>query len=563
MAKKFGIVLALALTASSVAGITSAATDATSVPRVQLVGMRRITQDQYRQIIADVFGKTIKLGGRFEPDQRDAGLLAVGASQVSVTASGFEQYDDMARAIAAQVVDEQHRSVTIPCVPKVAQAKDETCAATFLGGVGRMLYRRPLTQRELADEVKIASDVSDRLHDFYAGLSMALTGMLESAQFLFRQEVANSDASDPSHLTLNASSKATRLSFLLWNSGPDRLLLDAAEHGELDTTAGLSKQVDRMLDSPRLAAGVRAFFSDMLGFTAFEGLAKDPVLYPKFSARVAADAQEQTLRTIEDLLLRQGGDYRDLFTTRTTFLTPLLGAIYKIPLTTPDDLPDGWVRYEFPQDADQAGIITQASFVALHSQPGRSSPTVRGKALREVLLCQKVPDPPGNVNFALVQDTNNPAFKTARQRLTAHRSEATCAGCHKIMDPIGLALENFDTTGAFRSLENGTPIDASGEIDGLKFANAQELGKAIHDNPAATSCIVNRIYSYGVGRSATKEESAWIHTNLAKDFADGGYGIKALLRSMAISDQFYRVTKPEIRAEIPVSSRLAFEGEHK
>src|ERR1700729_644849 len=143
MAKKFGIVLALALTASSVAGITSAATDATSMPRAQLVGMRRITQDQYRQIIADVFGKTIKLGGRFEPDQRDAGLLAVGASQVSVTASGFEQYDDMARAIAAQVVDGQHRSVTIPCVPKVAQAKDETCAATFLGGVGRMLYRRP------------------------------------------------------------------------------------------------------------------------------------------------------------------------------------------------------------------------------------------------------------------------------------------------------------------------------------------------------------------------------------------------------------------------------------
>src|SRR3984885_3046884 len=159
MAKKFGIVLALALTASSVAGITSAATDATSVPRVQLVGMRRITQDQYRQIIADVFGKTIKLGGRFEPDQRDGGLLAVGASQVSVTASGFEQYDDMARAIAAQVVDEQHRAVTVPCVPQSAQSQDDACAGKFLGGVGRLLYRRPLSQRELADEVKIASEV--------------------------------------------------------------------------------------------------------------------------------------------------------------------------------------------------------------------------------------------------------------------------------------------------------------------------------------------------------------------------------------------------------------------
>jgi hypothetical protein len=563
MTTKLAIVLALTLTASGGAGLVRAANDGSTAQGAHLVGMRRITQDQYRQIVADIFGKTIKLGGRFEPDQRDGGLLAVGASQVSVTASGFEQYDDMARAISAQVVDEQHRAVTVPCVPQSAQSQDDACAGKFLGGVGRLLYRRPLSQRELADEVKIASEVSLRLHDFYAGLSMALTGMLESAQFLFRQEVATSQAADPGHLTLDSYSKATRLSFLLWNSGPDRLLLDAASQGELDTQVGLSRQADRMIASPRLEAGVRAFFADMLGFTAFEGLSKDPLLYPKFSARVAADAQEQTLRTVVDLLLRQGGDYRDLFTTRTTYLTPLLGAVYKIPLTTPDDLPDGWVRYEFPQGADQAGIITHASFVALHSQPGRSSPTVRGKALREVLLCQKVPDPPGNVNFALVQDTTNPAFKTARQRLTAHRSEATCAGCHKIMDPIGLALENFDTTGAFRTLENGTPIDASGEIDGLKFANAQELGKAIHDNPAATSCIVNRIYSYGVGRAATKEESAWIHTDLSKDFASGGYGIKALLRAMATSDQFYRVAKPEIHAEIPTSLRLALEGEPK
>ncbi len=563
MAKKIGIALALALTTASVVIPAHAATDATSAPQGHLVGMRRITQDQYRQIIADVFGKTIKLGGRFEPDQRDAGLLAVGASQVSVTATGFEQYDDMARSIAAQVVDEHHRSVTVPCIPHSVQAADDACAGKFLGAVGRMLYRRPLTQRELADEVTIASDVSGRLHDFYSGLSLALTGMLESAQFLFRQEVAFADAGDPSHLTLDSYSKATRLSFLLWNSGPDRPLLDAAAHGELDTADGLKNQVDRMLASPRLESGVRAFFSDMLGFTAFEGLAKDPVLYPKFSARVAADAQEQTLRTIVDLLLQRNGDYRDLFTTRTTFLTPLLGTIYKIPLTTPDDLPDAWVRYEYPDGADQAGIITQASFVALHSQPGRSSPTVRGKALREVLLCQKVPDPPGNVNFALVQDTNNPAFKTARQRLTAHRSEATCAGCHKIMDPIGLALENFDTTGAFRPLENGVPIDASGEIDGLKFANAQGLGKAIHDNPAAAACIVNRLYSYGIGRSATKDEGAWIHTDLAKTFASGGYELKALLRAIATSDQFYRVTKPETRAGIPASSRLAFEGEHQ
>lgn len=560
MANTRALITAVGLAAACVLSTSHAAETAAPAPE-RLVGMRRITQDQYRQIIADVFGKTIKLGGRFEPDQRDAGLLAVGASQVSVTASGFEQYDDMARSIAAQVVDEQHRSVMIPCAPASAQQPDDACAGKFLGSVGRVLYRRPLTQRELADEVKIASDVSLRLHDFYAGLGSALTGMLESAQFLFRQETARPDAADAAHLQLDGYSKASRLSFLLWNAAPDLPLLEAAEHGELDSSDGLSRQVDRMLASPRLEAGVRAFFSDMLGFSTFEGLAKDPVLYPKFSARIAADAQEQTLRTIVDLVLRQHGDYRDLFTTRTTFLTPLLGALYKIPVTTPDDLPDAWVRYDYPENAEQAGVISEASFVALHSQPGRSSPTVRGKALREVLLCQKVPDPPGNVNFALVQDTNNPDFKTARQRLTAHRSAPTCAGCHKIMDPIGLALENFDTTGAFRTLENGAPIDPSGEIDGIKFSDARGLGKAIHDNPATTGCVVNRLFTYATGRTATKEEIGSMQRDFGQAFAKSGYDMKALLRSIATSNEFYRVAKPEIRAGIPAASRLAQEGE--
>jgi hypothetical protein len=558
MIRKLGFCGIAVLTAVAILGASNAGADSAAPAR--LVGMRRITQEQYRQIIADVFGKSIKIGGRFEPDQRDAGLIAVGASQVSVTASGFEQYDDMARSIAAQVVDEQHRAVMIPCAPADPHAADDTCAVKFLGSVGRVLYRRPLTQHELSDEVKIASSVAARLHDFYAGLSSALTGMLESAQFLFRQEKAAPDATQPAYLDLDAYSKATRLSFLLWNAAPDPLLLDAAEHGDLDTQAGLIRQVDRMLASPRLEAGVRAFFTDMLGFSAFDGLAKDPVLYPKFSARVAADAQEQTLRTIVDLLLHRRGDYRDLFTTRETFLTPLLGAVYKIPVTTPNDLPDAWVRYDYPVEADQAGILTEISFVALHSQPGRSSPTVRGKALREILLCQKVPDPPGNVNFALVQDTNNPAFKTARQRLTAHRSEATCAGCHKIMDPIGLGLENFDTTGTFRAVENGAPIDASGELDGTKFSSAAGLGQAIHDNPATPACLVNRLYGYAIGRTSSKEETAWMHSDLTQAFANNGYDIKALLRKIATSDVFYRVASPDKRAGDPAAEKLAFQG---
>src|SRR6185312_12724451 len=177
------------------------------------------------------------------------------------------------------------------------------------------------------------------------------------------------------------------------------------------------------------------------------------------------------LRTIVDLLLHRNGDYRDLFTTRDTFLTPALAALYGVPLARAQELGGAipWVPYHFSDSDPYIGILTQVSFLSLHSHPGRSSPTRRGKALRENILCQKVPPPPGNVDFSLVQNTNDPNFKTARQRLTAHRKEAMCAGCHKITDPVGLALENFDSAGSFRTSENGAPIDASGEYNGKPF----------------------------------------------------------------------------------------------
>jgi hypothetical protein len=312
--------------------------------------------------------------------------------------------------------------------------------------------------------------------------------------------------------------------------------MQAAGDGDLYSGRGLRRQADRMLASPRLNQGVRAFFADMMGFDTFDTLAKDPIIYPAFLRQAADDAQEQTLRTVTDLLIAGKGDYRDLFTTRDTVMSGALGLVYDVPVSKPDD----WVPYRFAADDPRAGIITQVSFVALHSHPGRSSATLRGKAVREIFLCQKVPDPPGNVNFALVQDTKNPNYRTARQRLTAHRSAATCAGCHKIMDPMGLALENFDGAGQYRVSENDAPIDASGEIDGVRFAGAAELGKVIHDNPATPACLVSRLYGYAVGRPPVPGEKDWMQY-LQAGFAKDGYRLPDLLRLIATSDAFYAI----------------------
>jgi hypothetical protein len=510
---------------------------------------RRLSPEQYQATIADIFGSSIELGGRFDPEMRQDGLLAVGDAQLGVTSAGMEQYDNMARTIAAQVVDEHHRGLLMPCQPADAKAPDDACAKTFLSNVGRLLYRRPLTQEELEIQIGAAATGAKALNDFYKGLALSLATMLESPQFLFRSEKTEADPERPGGLRLDPYSKAAQLSFFLWNAAPDTELLNAAESGKLNTAKGLAQQVDRMLASPRLEVGLRAFFTDMLGFDEIPQLVKDATLFPKFSAQVASDAQEQTLKTIVDLLLTHKGDYRDLFTTSKTFLTQALGSIYRVPVPNdgPNGGPDMWQPYTFAAGDPRAGILSQVSFVALHSPPGRSSPTLRGKALREIMLCQKVPPPPGNVDFKIVQDTNNPDYKTARARLEVHRTNPVCAGCHKLIDPMGLSLENFDADGAYRTTENGAPIDASGMLDGVAFKDAAGLGKAMHDNPATTSCVLSRMTAYGLGRTPSDTDAAWVD-KLKKDFEKSGYRIVDLMRDIATSPEFYRVALPNMKA---------------
>ena len=521
-----------------------------------------LTPDQYRAVIHDVFGADISIGGRLDPTPRVNALMAVGASSMSVSPSAMEHYESIGRSIGAQVTDERHRNVLIPCTPGAPSDADAACAQRFFSEVGSLLLRRPLTREELALYVEGAGAAAHRLKDFYTGLSLSLSGLLSSPEFLFREETLTPDPAHPGAMRLDAYAKAARLSFFLWDSVPDRQLLAAARGGELDRARGLERQVERMIASPRLEQGVRAFFSDMLHFDEFTNLAKDTAIYPKFSSEVAADAREQTLRTLVDLLVRRRGDYRDIFTTKRTFMTKALAAIYRVPLALdePNGAPDAWQPYEFPADDPREGILMQVSFVALNAHPGRSSPTLRGKALREVLLCEHVPAPPANVDFSLVQDTGNPVYKTARARLTAHHKNPVCAGCHKLIDPIGLALENFDGGGDYRTSENGAPIDTSGELDGVKFASGAQLGQVVHDNAAATSCLVNRLSTYALGYAPAADEKAWIEQLQAAFVADK-YVLPALMRQIALSGAFYRPREHAVVALAP-SARTASSEAH-
>lgn len=521
----------------------SAAPAAVSAVEPKVTGsppvMRRLTESQYRATIADVFAPDVPIAGRFERGLRENGLVAIGTSHGGMSAFSFEQYDASARGIAADVLSEKKRDQFVPCKPKSESAFDKKCATQFVDAYGLKLFRRPLSGAERKAFVETARVAQAKLGDFYKGLEYSLVGLLESPHFLLRMERTEADPRAKGAIRLDAWSKATRLSYFLTNSTPDAELLRAAGAGELDTDAGMAKQVDRLLASPKLQGAVRAFFWDMLQFDGFNDLFKDPMIYPAYNSVVARDAQEQTLRTIVAHLVDARGDYRDLFTTRTTFLTRPLGIIYRMPVATRN----GWEKAEYPLDSRRSGILTDISMLALYSHPGRSSPTLRGKSIREIFLCQKVPDPPANVNFAVVQDAVNRPGSTARLRLAEHNENPVCAGCHRLTDPMGLTLESFDGAGTFRAKENGAELDLKGSLDGHDFQAATGLGQAMHDNPSVPQCLVNKLYRSAVGRDEAEEEAPYLEY-LYGAFEANGYRMPELMRAIALSKTFYAVSTP-------------------
>lgn len=500
--------------------------------------VRRITESQYRASIADIFAADIPVAARFEKPVRSDGLIAIGTGASGMSPFAVEQYDAAAQGIAAAVLSEKRRGEFLRCQPKHETTFDEKCARSFLTDKGRLLFRRPLTEAEAAKYVGLARNVQGQLGSFYDGLELSLYTMLVSPEFLFRIErIAPGDGDETG--TLDVFSKASRLSFFLTNSTPDAELLRAAEAGELEFGRGLRRQVNRLMESDRFAGAVRAFFTDMLQFDRFADLSKDPAIYPAFNSDVATDAQEQTLRTIVEHLITEQGDYRELFTTRDTFLTRSLGVIYRTPVPTRG----GWDAVTFDESANRAGIQSHVSFLALHSHPGRSSPTLRGYAVREIFLCQHVPDPPANVNFTAVEVGAHTKRVTARDRLKRHATDASCAGCHKVMDPPGLTMEQYDGLGAFRTRENGAVINTAGSLDGVDFDTQDGLAKALRNHPETPRCVAERMYKAAVGRDIVWDERYYLDWLIA-GFEDDGYRIPDLMHRIVMSENFFTVTRP-------------------
>jgi hypothetical protein len=499
--------------------------------------LRRLTLVQYRNSVADLLGAGVTVSADFEGDTSLSGFASIGAALVSLSPHIIEQFETSALSLAHQALsDPAGRVALVGCNPTTAT--DDACTQKFITTFGRRAWRRPLAADEVATYTGVAKSAQTSLNSFFGGLEYGLAGLLESPHFLYREELGTPDATAAGRLVFNDYELASRLSFFLWNTTPDDALLDAADAQQLTHGTGFSTQVQRLLTSPRAVVGVQNFFTEYYRLAELDSLPQLPSVFPKKTDTLGPAMRQETLRFLTDIAVTRDADLRELFVSPTTFVNGELASLYGLPAVAGTD----FVKTTLPDSGLRVGYLGQGSFLALNAHSNVTSPTYRGKFIREMLMCQTVPPPPMNVP-PLPDDSASPTKQTMRQKLTIHRQVEPCKTCHTLMDPLGLTFENFDGVGAFRTMDAGQVIDASGDLDGVAVNGPRELAKALHDNASVPVCLARNLYRYVVGHVETAGEEPAIQ-QLATGFQGGSYQFSALVAGMVKSPGFVFAAPP-------------------
>lgn len=498
--------------------------------------LARLTAAQYRSSLEDLLGEGLP-PTPVEADTNPYLFFNIGAARTTLSELGAQQYEEAAMAVTEAVfADSGRRDALVGCTPA---APGDACARAFLERFGRRAWRRPLGEEELDRWVAASADLAEG--DPWRGLRLATAGLLQSPNFLYRVELGEPDPDDPSRRRYTSWEMASRLSYLLWNTTPDDELLAAAERGDLLTDEGITAQATRLLQDPRARRAVQAFFAQYLDLGRLGGVELDPAVYPAWSPTMARSMRTEIELLVDDLVFRRDEDIRKLFSTRRTFLNPELAALYGVD--APGATAIAFVPIELPADGERAGVLTLGAFLAMNAHQTETSPTLRGKYVRERVLCQEVPAPPDDVDLNL--QMGGEAARTLRERLEQHRNDPACASCHAFIDPPGFLFETFDSSGALRTEDSGYPIDASGDLDGMPLSGARDLAELLRDDPRVSACIVEQLYRHAQGRLDARSEAAAL-VELEEAFAESGYRFRDLLLALATSEAFRTVAPPEV-----------------
>jgi mono/diheme cytochrome c family protein len=453
--------------------------------------------------------------------------------------------------------DSDSRRLVFTCWP--ARAPEELpCAKTILGRLAHRAYRRPVSDLEIED-LLAAYQEGRKDGDFEAGVGMGLRRMLMDPAFLFRVERDPAGIAPETAYRITDIELASRLSFFLWSSIPDDLLLAVAEHGQLRNPAILQVQVRRMLADPRAKSLVNNFAAEWLSLRVVEGVKPDPIIFSEFDDSLRLAFENETNLLLENVLL---GDRSvlELLNANYTFVNERLARHYGIP-----DVYGDQFRRVTVTDGVRGGLLGQGSILTLTSYPTRTSPVVRGKWILETLLGSPPPPPPPDVP-ALPEAEGAGKVLTMRERLSEHRKNPACASCHARMDPLGFALENFDATGKWRTVESTgpadksrNPIDASGQLaDGTTFDGARGLRQVLLEHSGEfVYRMTERLLTYALGRGSEWYDAPAIRAAVNEAKKDD-YRFSSLLMGIVESPPFQMRLSQNVDAQVQSPKPVAY-----
>ncbi|HZT75007.1 MAG TPA: DUF1592 domain-containing protein [Vicinamibacterales bacterium] len=428
------------------------------------------------------------------------------------------------------------RQKIFTCRP-TTPSEERPCARQILATIGADAYRRPVGRDEV-ERLLPFYDEGAKSGGFEGGIRTALEAILVSPHFIFRLEREPADALSAKVAVYRVSDVdlASRLSFFLWGEPPDEELLALASQNKLSAPGMLEKQAKRMLADPRAEALSMRFAAQWLRLQDVDKVHPDPNFYPNFDDNLAAAMRKET-ELFFDSIVREDRSVLDLFRADYTFVNERLARHYEIPGVSGPE----FRRVTYP-DATRRGLLGQGSILVQTSLANRTSPVLRGKWVMEVLMGTPPPPPPPNVP-ALddTGDAKDGRMLTTRERMEIHRAAPTCNACHRFMDPIGLALDNFDVTGRWRERENGSPLDTRGVFyDGTAITSPNELLAALMKRPEPlVRTFTENLMAYALGRRTEYFDQPTIRA-ITRAAAANDYKISSFIMGVIKSDAFQK-----------------------
>jgi len=449
-------------------------------------------------------------------------------------------------------VDTESRARIFIC--RAPDPQEETaCAARIMTNLATKAFRHPATEKDMAPLMKFYTDGRKSTGSFEGGIENAMVAMLASTKFLYRVEPPPADARPGSIYRLNGTELASRLSFFLWSSIPDEELRAAAEQGKLSDPKVMEHEVRRMLADPRAKTLTINFAFEWLKIRDMDAMEPDPYVYPSFNAPLRA-ALKTEMEMFIDSIFREDRSVVGLLNANYTFVNERLAEHYGIENVRGDEF-----RRVTLTDPNRFGLLGKGAVMMVTAYPNRTSPVLRGSYVLENIMGTPPSPPPPNVP-AFKENKDGEKAHTVREIMEEHRANPTCNACHGVMDPLGFALENFDTIGSFRTMDRftRTKIDTEGKlVDGTIVNGPADLRSVLLKHPEQfVQTMTEKMMTYALGRGVQYYDMPTIR-KIVKDAARDNYRFSDIVLGIVAAPAFRSSGVESVKADQPAAVEVA------